>query len=497
MSRELPVVWSIGGSDSGGGAGLQADVRTIHGLGAHACTIVTAVTAQSSRGVAGIWPVPVEGIEAQWRALESDLHPKALKIGMVPSAEHARMLVRLMAGAPAPIVYDPVLSASAGGALADDATRLVIVRELLPIVDVLTPNLGEASALLGTESLTNPESIEAAARELAALGPKTVVIKGGHSSGPLAQECVFHHGRIFWLSNDRIPTENTHGTGCTFASAIAAAVANGFSVIDAIVIAKMFVRAAIRNSYAAGAGRGPVAQGQWPEDEIDLPWLTPSSEAAFSRPPFPKLERSLGLYAIVDSADWVARLLESGVGAIQLRVKALQGDALRNEIARAIRIARDSQVPLFINDHWQLALELGAFGVHLGQEDLDTADLTAIQSAGLRLGVSTHCHEEVARAHALRPSYMAIGPIFETKIKVMKFEPQGVPALRRWRRTLSSCQLVAIGGIDTSTMTEVAATGVDSVAVIRAITQAANPLLSVRELAARMHAGRWSGSELR
>src|SRR5258707_136125 len=157
LSNGVPVVWAIGGSDSGGGAGLQADVRTIHGLGAHACTIVTAVTAQSSRGVDGIWPVPVEGIEAQWRALESDFSPTAVKIGMVPSADHARMLARLMAGTRAPIVLDPVLHASAGGALADEATRAVIAGELLPLVDVLTPNLGEASALVGSESLTSPE----------------------------------------------------------------------------------------------------------------------------------------------------------------------------------------------------------------------------------------------------------------------------------------------------------------------------------------------------
>jgi len=483
-----PVVWAIGGSDSGGGAGLQADVRTIHGLGAHACTIVTAVTAQSSRGVDGVWPVAGAGIEAQWRALESDLPPTAVKIGMVPSADHARMLARLMAeGAPAPIVFDPVLRASAGGTLADDATRAVIAAKLLPLVDVLTPNLDEARALLGSERLMSPESIETAARRLATLGPKTVVIKGGHGSGPLAQECVFHRGRIFWLSNARLASDDTHGTGCTFASAIAAAIAGGFPIVDAIVVAKMFVHAAIRNSYRAGAGRGPVAQGLWPEEEADLPWLTATSETAAPRPRFPRLEQSLGLYAVVDSADWVERLLGSGVGAIQLRVKALQGDALRGEIARAIRIARDSRIPLFVNDYWQLAIELGAFGVHLGQEDLDTADVPAIESAGLRLGVSTHCYEEVARAHALRPSYMAIGPIFETKIKAMRFEPQGVPALRSWRKTLASYPLVAIGGIDASTITEVAATGVDSVAVIRAITQAPDPLQAVRDLAVRMN----------
>jgi len=451
------------------------------------------VTAQSSGGVDGVWPVPLETITAQWRTLASDLAPSALKIGMIGSVEAVHALADLVADSRAPIVLDPVLGASAGGTLAGDATRGAIVRELLPVVTVLTPNLHEASALLGRAPLLTPAAIEAAARELSALGPPTVVIKGGHADGPLAQECVHHRGRTFWLSNTRLASENTHGTGCTFASAIAAAMARGQSVVDAIVIAKMFVRSALRHAYRAGAGSGPVAQGAWPEDEADLPWLTETAEAAAMRPSFPRLETSLGLYAIVDSAEWVARLAESAVGAIQLRVKSLQGDALRNEIAGAVRIAENAGVPLFINDYWRHAIDLGAFGVHLGQEDLETADLTAIESARLRLGISTHCYEEVARAHALRPSYMAIGPVFETRIKQMKFAPQGVDALARWRRTMTSYCLVAIGGIDASTIDAVAATGVDSIAVIRAISQAPDPLQAVRELAARTrHPVPWS-----
>ena len=481
-----PVVWAIGGSDSGGGAGLQADIRTIHSLGAHACTIITAVTAQNSRGVEGIWPVPLDAVAAQWRALQADLTPAVVKIGMIPSADHARALASLIAGCAVPIVLDPVLRASAGGALADDAARAAIVRELLPLVDVATPNLDEASALLGRQPLLTPASIEAAAREIAAFGPNTVVIKGGHGSSPLAQDCVLHRDRVFWLSSHRLSSRNTHGTGCTFASAIAGAIAGGLTVVDAVVVAKMFVTRAIRNSYSAGSGSGPVAQGTWPEEEADLPWLTATAEGAAKRPSFQRLERPLGLYAIVDSAPWVERLARSEVGAIQLRTKSLQGDALRDEIARAIRIAADARVPLFINDYWRLAIELGAHGVHLGQEDLDTADVAAIEAAGLRLGVSTHCYEEVARAHALRPSYMAIGPIFETRIKVMKFAPQGVAALRRWRRTLSSYPLVAVGGIDSSNVSDVATTGVDSIAAIRAITQATDPLAAVRDLADRI-----------
>jgi hydroxymethylpyrimidine kinase/phosphomethylpyrimidine kinase/thiamine-phosphate diphosphorylase len=420
------------------------------------------VTAQGARGVSGVWPVPVEAIAAQAAALPP---PAIIKIGMIPSLEHARAVAAICDAAGAVVVLDPVLRASAGGVLGDVAA----IRELLPHVDVVTPNLDEARALLGRAE--SPPYVPHVRR---ALSPSTVVVKGGHGGGPLAQDCIHHEGRTLWLNIDRIDTPHAHGTGCTFASAIAAALARGFSIIDAIVVAKMFVTNALRNGSA-----GSVVQGSWPEDEADLPWLTYSATA--DRPRFPSLDRPLGLYAIVDSAGWVERLAGTKVGAIQLRVKTLSGDALRDEIARAIRSA---QVPLFINDHWREAIDLGAFGVHLGQEDLDTADIAALAGAGLRLGVSTHCYEEVARAHALRPSYIAIGPIFETKIKVMRFAPQGIDALRRWRRTLSSYPLVAIGGIDRSTIAEVAATGVDSIAVIRAITQAADPLAAVHELAA-------------
>lgn len=477
------IVWAIGGSDSGGGAGVQADIRTIHGLGAHACTIVTALTAQSSRGVESISPVATDVLTAQWRALAADLSPAAIKIGMLPSAEHVRTLRCLMSDTRVPVILDPVLRASAGGTLARDEVRDAIARELMPLVDMITPNLSEASELLGGRALDTPDAIEAAARELASFGIGTVVIKGGHAKSAFAQDCVLHRGRVFWLTNERIASRHLHGTGCTFASAIAGAIAAGHGLVDAIVVAKMFVTAAIRNSYAAGSGSGPVEQAAWPEDERDLPWLNHSAADGQRRPQFPALDTALRVYAIVDSAAWIERLAGSDVGAIQLRVKSLHGDALREQVGSAIRSARAAGIPLFINDHWREAIELGAFGVHLGQEDLETADVRAIESAGLRLGVSTHCYKEVARAHALRPSYIAIGPVFETKIKVMKFAPQGIAALRRWRRTLSSYPLVAIGGIDPSNAASVAATGVDSIAAIRSITLASDPHTAIRHLA--------------
>src|SRR5262249_53219508 len=146
-----------------------------------------------------------------------------------------------------------------------------------------------------------------------------------------------------------------------------------------------------------------------------------------------------------DSCDWLRKLLPLGVKTAQLRIKKLDGKELEDEIASAIELAKKYQCRLFINDYWELAVRFSAYGIHLGQEDLLKADIERIHSAGLRLGVSTHCYSEVARALALRPSYLAIGPIHATTTKEMKFAPQGIEALKRWRRTLRY-PLVAIGG---------------------------------------------------
>ena len=151
---------------------------------------------------------------------------------------------------------------------------------------------------------------------------------------------------------------------------------------------------------------------------------------------------------------------------IQLRVKDLQGAALRTEVRGAIGLARQRGARLFINDHWRLALKEGAYGVHLGQEDLLDADLDGLRAAGLRVGISTHCHWEAARAHALRPSYVACGPIYETTAKVMPWIPHGLEGLRYWRRLFSAYPLVAIGGIDAARAPGVVDAGADGVAMI-------------------------------
>jgi thiamine-phosphate pyrophosphorylase len=193
---------------------------------------------------------------------------------------------------------------------------------------------------------------------------------------------------------------------------------------------------------------------------------------------FSSLIAPIGFYPVVPTAEWVQRLFDWGVRTIQLRAKAADhsAEALEREVHAAVLAGRG--VPgaqVFINDHWQLALEAGAYGVHLGQEDLDTADLDALRAAGLRLGLSTHTPAELARAKAVQPSYLAIGPIYPTTLKVMPYKPVGLERLAAWARVAAPYPVVAIGGISLERLPGVMACGVDGVAVVSAVTLAADP----------------------
>lgn len=193
---------------------------------------------------------------------------------------------------------------------------------------------------------------------------------------------------------------------------------------------------------------------------------------------FPSLIARTGFYPVVPDAVWVQRLLDWGVRTIQLRFKATghTPEEIEREVKAAVEAGRG--VPgaqVFINDHWQQALAAGAYGVHLGQEDLDTADLDALRRAGVRLGLSSHTPGEMQRAKALRPSYLAIGPVYPTTLKVMPYEPVGLARLKAWAAQAAPCPVVAIGGISLERLPGVMACGVDGVAVVSAVTLAADP----------------------
>lgn len=488
------VVWSVAGTDSGAGAGLQADLRAIDAFGAHPCTVVAAITAQNSLSVQRIEPVGAAMLEAQIAALADDMAPAAIKTGMLGSAENLQVLVhwidRLRQQHPAlPVVVDPVLRSSSG-ALFADATLLKLYRtELLPRATLITPNRSEATALLGCAPLHSRSAVERAATALLALGCKAVVITGGDELGAMSEDYAATPYASGWLNLPRVATPHQHGTGCVLASSAAAAMARGFVEIDAIVLAKMATTHALRRGHAAGQGAGPVYPGAGFALVCEnLPGVSTTGQAEVSK--FSRLsDPDLGLYAVVDSAVWVRRVLDAGVRTVQLRIKDSGQSSLRDEVRASIAAARAANAQLFINDHWALAIEEGAYGVHLGQKDLESADLDAIARAGLRLGLSTHSYWEVCRAWILRPSYIACGPIYPTPAKRMPWIAQGNGNLAYWC-TLLPLPVVAIAGMDPHRASQAMACGAAGVAVISAIMNAPSPEAEIQHLRQAVQEGR-------
>ena len=255
-----PVALTIAGSDSGGGAGVQADLRVFACSGVFGTSAITAVTAQSTLGVDDVHVVPRQTLSAQLDAVLTDLPPAAVKTGMLATAELAALVAdRAEAGALPGLVVDPVLVAASGDRLLDDDALAVYRDRLFPLATVITPNLLEAEVLTGRR-LTTVEDARAAARELAADGPDVVVVKGGHLDGPDAVDVVVAGQTETTLSAPRVETRNTHGTGCTFAAATAAAIARGVDPLASLEEAKRYVTACLRGSAAwqLGSGHGPL-----------------------------------------------------------------------------------------------------------------------------------------------------------------------------------------------------------------------------------------------
>ncbi|MDF3054596.1 MAG: thiE [Gammaproteobacteria bacterium] len=510
MSDRLPIVWTIAGSDSGGGAGIQADLHTFHALGVHGCSAITAITAQNTMAVEHVLCLPAENIRQQIQALAHDLPPQAIKIGMIGDSDNVAEIRSFLADYKGPVVLDPVIVAGSGDPLllSKEDEYCDILASIYPFIEVLTANIPEAEALSGKPIYTH-EDIKIAADILLSKGVKNVLIKGGHfQHDPFSQDYWTDGSAHFWLSSKRehfslraslrracdeatqeklsqaiqekLNHSVYHGTGCTLSSAIAAFLARGITLKEALVMAKMYVTQNVVDAKAYGSGSLLLPHAVVLEKQAYLPYLSqhPLQDTPTA---FPVCGYDLGLYPVVETAQWLSILLPLGIKTIQLRVKDKIGEALENEIQQAVTIAKKYQARLFINDYWDLAIKYGAYGVHLGQEDLLTADLQQIKNAGLRLGLSTHSYEELATAHAHRPSYIAFGPIFSTTSKQMPFDPQGIEKLKQIRQ-LVDYPLVAIGGINEGNIQDVIKSGVNGAAMISAITQADDPVKATRSL---------------
>ncbi|GAA0357046.1 thiamine phosphate synthase [Bowmanella denitrificans] len=487
-----PIIWCIGGSDSGGGAGVQADLHTVQALGGHGCTVISAITAQNSVAVTQVQPVPLEVLTNQLNSLAADLWPNAVKIGMLGDGAQIAALAEFLQwlkqqARPPMIIWDPVARASCGSQLA--ALQLADCAPLLQVLDIITPNANELALLTGVEA-TDVASLQVAANVLLDHGVKAVLVKGGHLhwTGQYCHDWYLSQTHQWRFSSKRINTLHGHGTGCTFASAIATTFALDYPMEDAICIAKAYINQGLQAAAGLGKGPGPVAHLGWPQSGRDFPQFSQLKDKAKPSAPFAAIDSmKLGLYPVVDSLAWVEKLLAWGVSTLQLRIKSNPNPEQEAQIAQAIKLAREANARLFINDHWQLAIKHGAYGVHLGQEDLQDADLVAIQQAGLRLGISTHGYAEIQRAISYQPSYIALGHIFATRTKNMPSRPQGLTRLSRYVQLLQDIPCVAIGGISVERVDAVAGTGVGSIAMVTAITEAAQPEQVVRQLLTRLN----------
>ncbi len=255
----LPRVLTIAGSDSGGGAGIQADLRTATLLGCHATSAVTVVTAQNSLGVQGVFPLSAEAVVAQMDSVLSDIGTDAAKTGMLFSAELIAAVAGVLKRRLVPrLVVDPVMVAKGGAPLLQDSARAALVAEMLPLAELVTPNLPEAEVLAGM-TITTGEDRAMACRRILDLGPAAVLLKGGHGEGEWVEDLlVTREGGSNTFRCRRIDTSNSHGTGCTLSAAITAYRARGLSLGDAVAAAREFLLTALRESYSLGAGHGPT-----------------------------------------------------------------------------------------------------------------------------------------------------------------------------------------------------------------------------------------------
>ncbi len=257
----IPIVVTIAGSDSSGGAGIQADLSTFGALGVYGASVITALTAQNTQGVSAIHDVPAEFVTAQIDAVFSDLNVAAVKIGMLSRAETIRAVAAGLARHNARnIVLDPVMVATSGDRLLSEDAIGALRNELMPRALVVTPNLPEAAALTNTPLARNEQDMEAQGRTILALGPQWVLVKGGHSETDESVDLLIGESDVIRLAAKRIATRNTHGTGCTLSSAVAAELAKGLDLVAAVREAKTYVTGAIAaaDRLQIGRGRGPL-----------------------------------------------------------------------------------------------------------------------------------------------------------------------------------------------------------------------------------------------
>lgn len=472
-----PLVLAIAGSDPGGGAGVQADLRTFAAMGVVGVSVVTALTVQNSHGVESVHSVEPAVVAAQLETILADARPQAVKIGMLGGAAQVRVVADILRRAgQANIVLDPVLASTNGVPLLDEAGRALLVSNLAPLCALVTPNQDEW-------------------RALGNFGAVPTLVKGGHLPGDPVDILLTPDGETRF-PGPRVDTPHTHGTGCLLSSAIAAFLARGLALPESVEAAKELVTLSLQNPTVAGSGRGyPDAQAATANISSLLDTLPLWREPTHAE----RLAKLRGLYVLTDTALPPGRSAEGvtvaalagGARVVQLRDKTLSTLRLIALARRLRALTRAADALLIINDRVDVALASDADGVHLGPDDMHPRDARSLLGPSRLVGISVSTPQE-ASGLAEHASYFGVGAIFGTSTKLDAGPAVGLARIGEVRAAFPSLLLVAIGGIGLDTIQSVAEAGADAAAVVSAVTQAPDMKAAVQQLIARFEQGQAS-----
>lgn len=483
---------TIAGSDSGGGAGIQADLKTFAALGVYGSSVITAITAQNTLGVINSSGISTTLVDEQLDAVLSDIGADAIKTGMLYDDDIIEVIVNRLKFYQVPcLVVDPVMVATSGDTLLNYKGIDALRNKLLPQATFLTPNREEAAALCGFP-VESKIDLHKAAQELHHMGADFVVITGIEQEGQ-AIDFGYDGYEFREVKGPMIDTHNTHGTGCSFSAALAAHIAQGVAPWTAVNLAKKYVASGLRFAYQVGQGRGPLNHlAAFFPGNLDDSNIQENRTHIFqewgSRPglgPFPLLNVIIGgpLCEGKDYAQLTQAVIEGGAGLIQLREK--EGDTRQLvETAREMQqVCRKYGALFVVNDRVDVAAAAGADGVHLGQDDLSFAMARAILGPEKIIGISVDNLAQAELAVAAGADYLGVGPAYPTNTKECK-HPAGGPALIAQVASRVKIPVLAIGGITPENTLPLLKAGASGVAVISSVLSSPDPKQVVQEFMA-------------
>lgn len=477
--RQYPTALTIAGSDSGGGAGLQADMKTMEAHQVFSTTVVVGLTAQNTLGVDAAQPASVDMIDGQFAAVMADFDVRAAKTGALFDAERVKAVARNIREYQIQhLILDPVMVAKGGAALLDEAGVQALKSELLPLAELITPNIPEAELLAGM-AIRNLEDMKQAAVKIQALGVQNVMVKGGHLSDTAVLDYIALGDEHFVLEGIKVPGKRKHGTGDTLSAAITSQLAKGMSLKKAILMGHRYMNQIIGHPLYIGHGHGPLNHGLWTDPNVFRKQLPKDAWAC---------QFVVGLANVGESeqalVDIVRDACAAGITLVQYREKGGAEKTFdeRLRIGKQLRdICWAYDVLFFIDDDVDLAIALNADGVHVGQSDSDVAEI-AQRAPQLLIGLSVLNLAEEQESQKVQQylSYIGVGPVFATTTKKDAKAPIGLKGLAAVKQA-SDLPVVAIGGVGESNAKAIRAAGADGLAAISAFTKSRNLVETVAE----------------